>query len=88
MAEDRPDYNSEYQRQFRREYAEREGGILLLTVAQAAERARVSRRTISNWIASGRLLAIRDGRRKLIPLDHLQQLFVDRFQSPGHRLPP
>jgi hypothetical protein len=65
----------------------RDRDVPLLTVAEASAHAKVSERTIGRWIASGLLLTIPNGREKLIPLDHLQQLIRDRHQLGGGRLP-
>lgn len=64
----------------------RDRNVELLTVAAAAERARVTERTISNWIRSGRITAIPHGRERLIRLDHLQQVMRDRYAN-GGRIP-
>jgi excisionase family DNA binding protein len=39
----------------------------LLTVAEFAESARVSERTVRRWIAAGRVRSVRQGKRYLIP---------------------
>lgn len=44
-----------------------------LTVAQAAEHAEVSERTIGRWIKAGDLPAIVAHPSKLVRLDHLQK---------------
>jgi len=48
----------------------------LLTLSEAADAARVKAKTISRWIADGRLPVVRMGRRVLIRRDTLVA-FVD-----------
>lgn len=55
--------------------------VELLTVQAAAIKARVSTRTISTWISTGKLAALPSGRVKLIRSDHLQQLMRNRYQA-------
>jgi excisionase family DNA binding protein len=47
---------------------------LAVSVAEAARLLSVSKRTISRWIRSGRIPAIRLSRRVLVPLDSLKKL--------------
>lgn len=65
----------------------RDEDVPLLTVAEAADRAKVSERTVSRWIRAGLLTPIPHGTEKLIPLDHLQQIIRDRHQLGAGRLP-
>jgi hypothetical protein len=65
----------------------RDRDVPLLTVAEAAAHAKVSTRTIGTWIQHNLLTPIPDGKSKLIPLDHLQQLIRDRHQLGGGKLP-
>ena len=46
---------------------------LLLSRGEAAEVLGVSVRTIDSLIKAGRMLAVRLGRRVLIPVEHLQE---------------
>ncbi len=46
----------------------------LLTIAEAATRLRVGRRTVERWLATGELRSVRLGRRRLIPQDELERL--------------
>jgi excisionase family DNA binding protein len=59
----------------------------LLSVAAAAELAKVSGKTISQWIKSGLLPTLPVGKHKLIRKSVLQQLMRDRYNSPNRRLP-
>lgn len=61
--------------------------VRLLTVAEAATLAKVGTRTISDWIRSGLLPSIKQGRYKLVQSDHLQQIMRDRYQQSRRRLP-
>ena len=60
----------------------------LLTAAEAAVWAKVSRKTMSEWIRGGVIVTIPEGRRKLVRLTHLQQVIRDRAQTPAKKLPP
>lgn len=52
-----------------------------LTVAEVAERLRVNRQTVRNWIARGQLGAVRVGTRRV----RVPQAELDRFLAPGPR---
>lgn len=59
----------------------------LLDVAAAARKAKVSERTIGQWISDGLITSIQEGTRKLVRSDHLEQLMRDRYQSPRRQVP-
>lgn len=50
----------------------------LLTVAEAAEYAEVSERTVTSWIRADMLVAIPEHRHRLVRLDHLMAIIERR----------
>ncbi len=52
-----------------------------LTITQAAKKMGVSRQTISNWLAEGKITAESIGREKLIPRDQLVSAGKDYWTS-------
>jgi excisionase family DNA binding protein len=57
----------------------------LLTTAEAAERLKVSRRAVQEWIATGALVHIRRGRYLRIDEKDLEA-FVEKHKSGGNVL--
>ena len=47
--------------------------VVLLTIDEAAARLRVSRWSVYNLIRSGQLRTIKIGRRRLVPIDALNE---------------
>ncbi len=59
----------------------------LVNVGEAAERAKVSVRTIGQWIRDGLLVAIPNGPERLVRVDELDALRRARYQRKSGRLP-
>jgi excisionase family DNA binding protein len=53
-----------------------------LTVKDVCERLHISKATVHNWIKSGKLTAVRAGKRVLIPREAIEALLISANPTP------